>query len=89
MAGRIQRKCKLQGHEVCFDRDGLLSRTLRESRIEFNAVAILAVSADCWVAMLPVAWILHARLIVFATAVPAASFGSSSMLPSARAKPST
>jgi len=89
MAERIQRKCKLQGHEVCFDRDGLVSRTLRESRIEFNAVAILAVSAGYWVTMSPIAWILHARLIVFATAAPAASFGSSSMMPSARAKPST
>jgi|HubBroStandDraft_1064217.scaffolds.fasta_scaffold22702_1 hypothetical protein len=89
MTERIQRKCKLQGHEVCFDRDGLVSRTLRESRIEFNAVAILAVPADGWVTMLPVVWILYARLIVFATAVPAAWFGSSSMLPSARAKPST
>jgi|SRR5271154_1436705 len=38
MAERIRQKSELRGHEVWFDRDRLVSRTLGESWIEFYAV---------------------------------------------------
>jgi len=89
MAERIRQKSELRGHEVWFDRDWLVSRTLGNRGLSSMQWSVSAVSVDHWVTSLAIARILRAHLTVFATVVQAVSCGSFYANPSPQAKSST